>query len=50
MLFYHVLLPKGVIDEPPHLLQIWQDPKADNTTYRKDLLKDWSLDHLEDYD
>jgi len=45
----HFFFPKGVIDELPHLLWIWQDPKADNTMYCKDLLKDWSLDHFEDF-
>jgi hypothetical protein len=43
------LLPRGAIDELPHLLQIWQDLKANSTMYRKDLLKDWLLDHLKDY-
>jgi hypothetical protein len=48
-MFLPCFVPKGVIDELPHLFWIWQDPKADNTMYRKGLLKDWSLDHLEDY-
>ncbi len=47
--FYHVLLLEDAIHEVPHLLQIWRDLKANNTMYCKDLLKDWLLDHLEDY-
>jgi len=48
MFFYHVLLPEGAIDELPHMLWIWEDPKADNTMYCKDFLKDWSPNHLKD--
>lgn len=46
--FYHVMLFEDAIDELPLLFWIWWNPKANNTTYHKDLFKDWSLDHLED--
>ncbi len=40
---------RGAIFEIPRLLEIWRDPKIDNTMYRKDMLKDWSSPHLLDY-
>jgi hypothetical protein len=36
---YHVLLHGCAINELPHLLWIWRDPKANNTMYHKDLFK-----------
>lgn len=40
----HVLLPIGAIDQLPHLLEIWNDLKMDNTMFHK--VKDWSPSHL----
>jgi hypothetical protein len=49
MFVYHVFFLEGAINDLPHLLQIWQDLEANNTMYDKDLFKDWSPYHLEDY-
>jgi hypothetical protein len=35
--FNEILLPKGLIDQMPNLVYIWQDSKINNTMFRKDL-------------
>jgi hypothetical protein len=44
--FSHVFFVKKAICILLLLLRIWCDPKAKNTMYRKDLLKEWSSGYL----
>jgi hypothetical protein len=41
--FYFVFFWRGVISEIPRLLEIWKDPKINNTMYKKDMLRDWTF-------
>jgi hypothetical protein len=43
-----MLFQRGAISKIPRLLEIWKDPKTNNTMYRKDMLRDWSYPHLMD--
>lgn len=47
--FNFVLLQGGVLREIPAHLKVWRVPNSDNTMYQKDLFKDWTSSHLQDY-
>jgi hypothetical protein len=43
-----VIFQRGAIYEIQRLLEIWKDPRTNNTMYRKDILRDWTSPHLLD--
>ncbi len=47
--FFHVLFPAIAIEEIPQLFHIWNNPKLDNSMYKKKFLRDWPLFHLQHY-